>query len=212
MGASTARRSLLRQNPSDPTPTSSSAVRSPWWRTSPMTFVDRTFLRTTSTLNTSRSDREATARVASGHSTQSSASAPGSPFAAGLFPVAASAASHRSSREMSQWCRAGTKRVRQLGNQRAPAPLREPKNRSVSTENVPARAREWTRVPYLSLPRNEGVRGSNPHVGFLRICRDIYRVWQRSEAALGYETGTSSDPFTVGEGIPPAGRFSMICR
>jgi hypothetical protein len=31
-------------------------------------------------------------------------------------------------------------------------PLRELKNRSVSSENVPARAREWTRVPSLVLP------------------------------------------------------------
>ena len=45
-------------------------------------------------------------------------------------------------------------------------PLRELKNRSVSRENVPACAREWTRVPHSSFPRNEGVRGSNPRVGF----------------------------------------------
>jgi len=31
---------------------------------------------------------------------------------------------------------------------------------------VPACAREWTRVSYLSFPRNEGVPGSSPGVGF----------------------------------------------
>ena|SRR5215218_195456 len=44
-------------------------------------------------------------------------------------------------------------------------PVQEPKNRLISSENVPARAREWTRVPHLSFPRNEGVPGSSPGVG-----------------------------------------------
>jgi len=44
-------------------------------------------------------------------------------------------------------------------------PLRELKNRPVSSEHVPSRALEWTRVRYSSFPRNEGVRGSSPRVG-----------------------------------------------
>ncbi len=46
-------------------------------------------------------------------------------------------------------------------------PLLELKRRSLSSANVPARAREWTRVPYVSFPRNEGVPGSSPGVGSL---------------------------------------------
>jgi hypothetical protein len=38
---------------------------------------------------------------------------------------------------------------------------------------VPARAREWTGVPYWSFPRNEGVPGSSPGVGFEPICREF---------------------------------------
>ena len=34
-----------------------------------------------------------------------------------------------------------------------------------SSKNVPASALAWTRVPYLSFPRNEGVPGSSPGVG-----------------------------------------------
>ncbi len=45
-------------------------------------------------------------------------------------------------------------------------PPRELKDCEISSENVPARAREWTRLRYTSFPRNEGVRGSNPRVGF----------------------------------------------
>jgi hypothetical protein len=37
---------------------------------------------------------------------------------------------------------------------------------------VPPRALAWTRVPHSSLPRNEGVPGSSPGVGFLPICRE----------------------------------------
>jgi hypothetical protein len=36
-------------------------------------------------------------------------------------------------------------------------PLLDLKNPSVSCENVPTGAREWTRVPHSSFPRNEGV-------------------------------------------------------
>src|SRR5918996_5310724 len=35
---------------------------------------------------------------------------------------------------------------------------------------------------------------------------------QRRIAAVGYETGTSSDRFTVSEGVPRSGRFSLISR
>jgi hypothetical protein len=45
-------------------------------------------------------------------------------------------------------------------------PPQELENGPVSSENVPASARAWTRVPYLSFPRNEGVPGSSPGVGF----------------------------------------------
>ena len=45
-------------------------------------------------------------------------------------------------------------------------PVPELKNRSVSSENVSARARAWTPVPQSSFPRNEGVPGSSPGVGF----------------------------------------------
>jgi hypothetical protein len=44
-------------------------------------------------------------------------------------------------------------------------PLHQLRNRSVSSESVPARACKWTRVPHLSFPRNEGVPGSSPGVG-----------------------------------------------
>jgi hypothetical protein len=44
-------------------------------------------------------------------------------------------------------------------------PLRGLENCSVSSENMPARARAWTRVPHSSFPRNEGVPSSNLGVG-----------------------------------------------
>jgi hypothetical protein len=53
-----------------------------------------------------------------------------------------------------------------LGTSGHGRPLRDLKNYAVSSENTSARARGWTRVPYSSFPRNEGVRGSNPRVGF----------------------------------------------
>src|SRR5918996_77145 len=43
---------------------------------------------------------------------------------------------------------------------------KELENGPVSSENVPASPRAWTRIPYLSFPRNEGVPGSSPSVGF----------------------------------------------
>ena len=60
------------------------------------------------------------------------------------------------------------------GTRRHARPLRELKNRPVSRENVPARAREWTRVPHLSFPRNEGVRGSSPRVGLRKPCKSSF--------------------------------------
>jgi hypothetical protein len=48
------------------------------------------------------------------------------------------------------------------GHARPPQELR---NRPLSSENGPARARKWTPVPYSSFPRNEGVLGSSPSVG-----------------------------------------------
>ena len=63
---------------------------------------------------------------------------------------------------------AGTKRVRQVGNGRGVRPPREFRNPSVSSEKVPVRACEWTRVLHLSFPRNEGVPGSSPGVGSSR--------------------------------------------
>ena len=50
---------------------------------------------------------------------------------------------------------------------------------------MPARAREWTPVPHLSFPRNEGVPGSSPGVGFQPICRDVCRLWQRARQLQG---------------------------
>ena len=38
--------------------------------------------------------------------------------------------------------------------------------RAVSSENVPPHTRGWTPVPHSSFPRNEGVPGSSPGVGF----------------------------------------------
>src|SRR5919106_3731775 len=45
-------------------------------------------------------------------------------------------------------------------------PPQELENGPVSSENVPASPRAWARIPYLSFPRNEGVPGSSPSVGF----------------------------------------------
>jgi hypothetical protein len=60
-------------------------------------------------------------------------------------------------------------------------PLLDLKNRSVSSENVPARAREWTRVPYSSFPRNEGVPGSSPGVGPATSAWQAFTIAPRSE-------------------------------
>src|ERR687891_1024527 len=43
-----------------------------------------------------------------------------------------------------------------------------------SSKNVPASARAWTRVPHSSFPRNEGVPGSSPGVGFRLLCRAFF--------------------------------------
>src|SRR5918996_3974949 len=90
-------------------------------------------------------------------------------------------------------------------------PPQERKNRPVSSNKVPAHAREWTRVPYLSFPRMKGspvrVRASA-----LTSLQGFLRRRQRRIAAVGYETGTSSERFTVSEGVPPPSRFSLISR
>jgi len=44
-------------------------------------------------------------------------------------------------------------------------PRSGPWNQRTSRKTMPARARAWTPVPYLSFPRNEGVLGSSPSVG-----------------------------------------------
>jgi len=94
--------------------------------------------------------------------------------------------------------RPGTKRVRQLGQQRARASTPKVMKQPISGKNVPARALPWTRVPHSSFPRNEGVRGSNPRVGFNPFAGTSSAV-ATPKAALGYETGTSSDRVTVSE-------------
>ena len=59
----------------------------------------------------------------------------------------------------------GTKRVRQAGHARAPASTVEGAKSPDCQRDLAALAREWTRVPHLSFPRNEGVPGSSPGVG-----------------------------------------------
>jgi len=72
-------------------------------------------------------------------------------------------------RRMSLWLRAGTKRVRQLGHERTRAST----PRTVEPADLqPERTRVCPRVdarPLLVLPSHEGVRGSNPRVGFLSV-------------------------------------------
>jgi len=63
-------------------------------------------------------------------------------------------------------------------------PRKEPRNRRISSENVPARAREWTGVPYSSFPRNEGVRGSNPRVGLKVLQIGLLSWHHRQRRAL----------------------------
>ena len=60
---------------------------------------------------------------------------------------------------------AGTKRVRQLGHERVPASTPKVVKQPDFRQELPARAREWTRLPHSSFPRNEGVPGSSPGVG-----------------------------------------------
>jgi hypothetical protein len=64
-------------------------------------------------------------------------------------------------------------------------PLLELANRPVSSENAPARAREWTRVPYLSFPRNEGVPGSSPGIGFRLFCRACFFTGNAADRSAG---------------------------
>ena len=65
-------------------------------------------------------------------------------------------------------------------------PLRELKNCSVCSENMPARAREWTRVPHSSFPRNEGVQRF-PSASLLKVAelsdgRDVCCFRRRGES------------------------------
>jgi len=88
-------------------------------------------------------------------------------------------------------------------------PLLAQWKKSVSGENVPGRAREWTRVPHLSFPRNEGVPGSSPGVGFLAhlqgVLSDQAVSGTRSGSPLGpfrVRNGYVRDPFSIGEVVP----------
>jgi len=54
-------------------------------------------------------------------------------------------------------------------------------NRLFSKESVPGCAREWTRFPHSSFPRNEGVPGLSLDVGFRRFKG-------RLRAAAAFET------------------------
>ena len=76
---------------------------------------------------------------------------------------------------------------------------------------MPARAREWTLVPYLFFPRNEGVPRFESGRRLLAICR-VFACTGNTEAAFGYETGTSCDRFTVSEGVPFRGQKLATCR
>jgi hypothetical protein len=78
---------------------------------------------------------------------------------------------------------AGTRRVRELGHARAPAPTVRGVNRPDSSENVAARARAWTPVPHSSFSRNEGVPGSSPGVGFT-----VQATFERFLTGGGYPT------------------------
>ncbi len=52
-------------------------------------------------------------------------------------------------------------------------PPRAASNRLFSSQNVPARAREWTPVPHLSFPRNEGVPRFESGRRLSLFCRDF---------------------------------------
>jgi hypothetical protein len=64
---------------------------------------------------------------------------------------------------------AGTKRVRQPGHGRAARPLEVGVKRLLCSGNVPGRARACSPVPHSSFSRNEGVPGSSPGVGSLKV-------------------------------------------
>jgi hypothetical protein len=90
-------------------------------------------------------------------------------------------------------------------------PPRELKNHSYP-------ARTWPRVPAsrrLSLTCPSLVMKGSPVRVRASASPDLQGL--SSEQAtprprVGYETGTSSDPFTGSEGVPPLGRFSLISR
>ena len=70
--------------------------------------------------------------------------------------------------------------VRQLGHGGHARPLNVSEIRPICSENVPARVPEWTRVPHLSFPANEGVPGSSPGVSFLSVMSARASVGARS--------------------------------
>ena len=49
----------------------------------------------------------------------------------------------------------------------------------ICSENVPASALVWTRVPHSSFSRNEGVPGSSLGVGFKNTCKAVsFVAWE----------------------------------
>ena len=74
-------------------------------------------------------------------------------------------------------------------------PPRELRNRRLSSENVPARARKWTPVPHSSFPRNEGVP-----------------VRVRASAFLTYLQGVFSNRVSLHEGPKPRPREPRVRR
>jgi hypothetical protein len=90
-------------------------------------------------------------------------------------------------------------------------------NSQPDREKVVRHALRRTALP----PLTAGACILNPWVGQCETGSDTYprpkrRTPARTEATaiadFGYETGTSSDRFTVSEGVPPPSRFSLISR
>jgi hypothetical protein len=99
-----------------------------------------------------------------------------------------------------------------FGHTRAPPWTQE---QSISRRNVSACARAWTPVLHASFPRNEGVPGSSPGVGFRPICRYFCHSGQRRDGSggpSGYETGTSGTPSQVMKWSPSKGQNRLVCR
>jgi hypothetical protein len=79
----------------------------------------------------------------------------------------------------------------------------------VSSENVPLCARARTRVPYSSFPRNEGVRGSNPRVGFPNDLQGFYRAGNARDRCAGTKRVHLRTPSQLVEG---SGRGEICVR